>query len=257
MIRRKTKDQLNLMREGGQKLGAILQHLLQMAQPGVSLLDIEARANALIDASGGESSFKTVKGYQWATCLNVNEVVVHGVPHKYWLADGDILTIDIGLLYGGLHTDTAWTKIVGADTSADAKKKQQFLAVGQEALWKAIALARIGNRVGDISASTQATIEGAGYTLVKSLVGHGVGASLHEDPQVPNYVRGARENTYQFQGGETIAIEPIYVMGQGQVVYENTDGWTLSTRDHSLAAVFEHSVAITEDGPIVLTEVEV
>jgi methionyl aminopeptidase len=257
MIHRKTKDQLNIMREGGQKLGAILQQLLQMAQPGVSLLDIEARANELIGASGGTSSFKTVKGYQWATCLNVNEVVVHGVPRKYTLVDGDVLTIDAGLLYGGLHTDTAWTKIVGTDSSVDAHKKQQFLSVGQEALMRAIALAKVGNYVGDISASTQAIIQSAGYNLVKSLVGHGVGRSLHEDPQVPNYVRGTRENTYQFQGGETIAIEPIYVMGQGQVVYENTDGWTLATRDQSLAAVFEHSVAITEDGPIVLTEASV
>jgi methionyl aminopeptidase len=250
MIHRKTKDQLNSMREGGQKLGAILQQLLQMAQPGISLLSIEARANELIDSSGGKASFKTVKGYSWATCLNVNHVVVHGIPTAYVLKEGDVLTIDAGLVYKGFHTDTAWTKIIGA-------KDSTFLKVGQDALAAAINLARIGNRVGQLSASTQGIIENAGYSLVKSLVGHGVGRSLHEDPQIPNYVRGAVGNTYQFQGGETIAIEPIYVMGQGVVEHANDDGWTLATKDQSLAAVFEHSIAITEDGPIVLTEASV
>ncbi len=247
MIHKKTHEEIKIMREGGSKLGTILQNLLSFAQPGVRLLDIDTEADRLIDASGGTPSFKTVSGYKWATCLCVNEVVVHGIPTPYVLKEGDVLTIDAGLIYKGFHTDTAWTKIVGAADSP-------FLKIGQEALAKAIDLARIGKRVGDISASTQGIIEGAGYSLVKTLVGHGVGHELHEDPQIPNYLRGAIENTYQFQGGETIAIEPIYVMGQGAVVYENNDGWTLATRDRSIAAVFEHSIAITENGPIVLTE---
>jgi methionyl aminopeptidase len=222
----------------------------------VTLLDIDKEADRLIGQSGGTASFKTVPGYRWATCLCVNDVVVHGIPTSYVLKDGDILTIDIGLVYGGFHTDTAWTKMVGKDDSAAGEKKKAFLAVGQEALEKAIALARVGNHVGDISASTQNILLKAKYGIVKTLVGHGVGHELHEDPQVPNYVRGARENTYKFQGGETIAIEPIYVMGEGQIVYDNDDGWTLATKDHSLAAVFEHSVAITQDGPIVLTKAQ-
>ncbi len=257
MIHRKTKQEISVMREGGAKLGAILQKLLAYAQPGVMLLDIDKEADRLITASGGTASFKTVPGYKWATCLCVNEVVVHGVPTTYALKDGDILTIDIGLVYGGLHTDTAWTKIVGLDTSAAVADKQRFLRVGQEALARAIEVAKIGSRVGDLSRIIQKTIEGAGFGIVKSLVGHGVGRQLHEDPQIPNYVRGSRENTYAFQGGETIAIEPIYVMGQGIVVYENADGWTLATRDRSMASVFEHSIAITENGPIVLTEAHV
>lgn len=238
-----------MMREGGAKLGSILQKLLTLAQPGVRLLDIDNQADALIVASGGMPSFKTVKGYNWATCLCVNEVVVHGVPTAYVLKNGDVLTIDIGLLYKGFHTDTAWTKVVGGEDS-------QFLKVGQKALFSAIDLARIGNHVGDLSASTQTIIEGAGFRVVKSLVGHGVGHELHEDPQVPNYLRGDRKNTYQFQGGETIAIEPIYVMGQAAVVYDNSDGWTVSSQDRSMASVFEHSVAITEDGAIVLTQAQ-
>jgi len=250
MVHRKSHDEIQIMREGGAKLGAILQKLLAFGQPGTVLLDIDTEADRLIDASGGTPSFKTVKGYKWATCLCVNEVVVHGIPTAYVLKEGDVLTIDTGLVYKGFHTDTAWTKIVG-------KEDSQFLKAGKEALTKAINLARIGKRVGDISDSTQGIIEGAGYNLVKFLVGHGVGVELHEDPQIPNHVRGAAENTYQFQGGETIAIEPIYVMGQGAVVYENSDGWTLATKDRSLAAVFEHTVAITENGPIVLTEATV
>ena len=243
------------MHEGGAKLGGILRKLLTLAQPGVRLLDIDKEADALIAASGGTPSFKTVKGYKWATCLCVNEVVVHGVPTEYVLKEGDVFTIDIGLAYKGFHTDTAWTKIIRGQDS-------HFLKIGQEALSRAIDLARVGNYVGDLSASTQTIIEGAGFNVVKSLVGHGVGRELHEDPQVPNYlpakagVRGDSKNTYQFQGGETIAVEPIYVMGEGAVVYENSDGWTVATRDRSMASVFEHSIAITENGPIVLTQAQ-
>lgn len=257
MIHRKTKEEIAVMYEGGQKLGTILQTLVSFAEPGVKLTEIEKYANDLINKSGGTASFKTVQGYHWATCLCVNEVVVHGIPTPRVLVDGDVLTIDIGLVYGGFHTDTAWTRIVGNDSSPDKEKKEKFLKVGQEALAAAIAIAKVGNHIGDISASTQHIIEGAGYGIVKSLVGHGVGHELHEEPQVPNYVRGSSENTYQFQGGETIAIEPIYTMGNPTVVYENDDGWTITTRDRSLASVFEHSLAVTADGPLVLTKVEI
>lgn len=256
MIYRKTKDEITAMREGGRKLGAILVKLLEYAQPGISLLDIESRANTHIEQSGGKASFKAVKGYSWATCLCVNEVVVHGIPTPYVLKDGDILTIDIGLIYKGFHTDTAWTKIVGTDSSPEANEKRRFLDVGQKALSRAIELARVGNRIGDISESTQSIVEGAGYSVVKTLVGHGVGRSLHEDPQVPNYARGDKRNTYLFQGGETIAIEPIYARGAGAVVYENDDGWTLATKDRSWSAVFEHSLAVLPEETIVLTKAE-
>jgi len=255
MIHRKTKEEISVMFEGGQKLGTILNRLVSFAEPGIKLTEIEKYANDLIDKSGGTASFKTVQGYHWATCLCVNEVVVHGIPTPRILKDGDMLTIDIGLVFGGFHTDTAWSKIVGVDSSPDKQKKEQFLRVGQEALSRAINLAKIGNHIGDISASTERIIEGAGYGIVKSLVGHGVGHELHEDPQVPNYLRGSIENSYPFQGGETIAIEPIYTMGNSSVVYENDDGWTIATRDRSLAAVFEHSLAVTQDGPLVLTKV--
>jgi methionyl aminopeptidase len=256
MIHLKTKEEITLMREGGAKLGTILQQLLLASEPGVKLTEIESLANSLIEKTGGTASFKMVKGYHWATCLCVNEVVVHGIPTPYKLRDGDILTIDIGLFYKGFHTDTASTKIIGVDISPDKDKKIRFLETGKRILREAIALSKIGNHVGDISASNQTIIEGAGYSVVKTLVGHGVGRELHEDPQVPNYARGSVENTYQFRGGETIAIEPIYARGAGSVVYENDDGWTLATRDRSVTAVFEHSIAIVENGPLVLTAAE-
>lgn len=253
MIRTKTPEEIRTMHEGGRRLGSILKQLLTFARPGISLLEIEAHADRLITLAGATASFKTVKGYKHATCLCVNEVVVHGVPTAYVLKDGDELTIDVGLIFQGFHTDTAWTKIITSEKSTVKSEDEKFLKTGQEALAKAINAARVGNYVGDISQVIQSTIEGAGYNLVKTLVGHGVGYELHEDPQVPNYVRGTKEHTYRLRGGETIAIEPIYVRGVGLVVYENTDGWTLATRDRSLAAVFEHSIAITPDGPIVLT----
>ena len=248
MIHIKTPDEIAAMREGGRKLGDILEELLAFSQPGVVLMDIEKLACDLIEKFGGTASFKTVPGYHWATCLNVNEVVVHGIPSTYALQDGDLLTIDIGLIYKGFHTDTAGTKTIGS-----SKKNDEFLRIGKLALERGIEAARVGNRVGHISKVVQETIEGAGYSIVKSLVGHGVGRELHEEPQIPNYLRGAIENTLPLREGMTIAIEPIYAQGKGEIVYQNDDGWTLATRDRSLTSVFEHSLAITANGPVVLT----
>ncbi len=256
MIHKKTPAEIQIMRDGGKKLGNVLQQLLELAKPGVSLVEIDHKASELIAKHGALPSFSTVQGYKWPTCLCVNEAVVHCIPTKRVLADGDVLTIDVGLIYKGFHTDTAWTKIIGVDTSDEKEKKEAFLKTGQDALSSAIALAKIGTHIGTISASTQHIIESAGYSIIKSLVGHGVGRALHEDPQVPNYVRGDYRNTYQFVGGETVAIEPIYVTGKPNVIYDNNDGWTIATKDRSLAAVFEHSIAIVEDGPLILTSME-
>lgn len=240
-------DKLQAMREGGAKLGGILQQLLSMVQPGVSLLEVEARSQTLIRDAGGEASFQTVKGYQWTTCLCVNDVVVHGVPTEYKLKKGDVLTIDIGMQYKGYHTDTAWTKIVDGQNNA-------FLRVGEEALWKAIDKARVGNRVGHISQAIQTIIEGAGYGIVKTLVGHGVGRELHEAPQIPGFLKSPIEATQKLEKDMTIAIEVIYAMGDGRVVYPNDDGWSIASRDGSPTAVFEHTVAVTDGEPEVLTK---
>ncbi len=248
MIHLKTPQEIAVMREGGKKLGTILEDLLAYSVPGAVCTDIEKHANELIEKEGGVASFKTVPGYKWATCLNVNEVVVHGIPTSYVLGDGDILTIDIGFLYKGFHTDTAGTKIIGS-----SKKNEKFLKIGQLALERGIEAAKVGNRIGNISKAVQETIEGAGYGIVKTLVGHGIGRELHEEPQIPNYLRGAIENTLPLQEGMTIAIEPIYAMGRGEIVYDSADGWTLATRDRSITSVFEHTLAVTANGPVVLT----
>ena len=248
----KTPQELEIMREGGGKLGNILVELLDMAVVGVSLNAIEERAQTLIKNVGGTPSFTTVPGYKWATCLCVNEVVVHGIPTDYMLKDGDKLTIDIGMLYQGLHTDTAWTKIIGSGK----KEKEQFLNVGEQILWKAMDQAKVGNRIGHISQTIQTMIEAAGYSVVPTLTGHGVGKELHEAPQIPGILKGSIDQTPGFMEGQTIAIEVIYAQGRGDIVYENDDGWTLATRDRSLSAVFEHTIAIGANGPIVLTKAQ-
>lgn len=253
MIDSKTPQEVAGMARGGKKLGTILQELLRFAQPGVSLLAIEELASKRISESGGTASFQSVDGYKWATCLCVNDVVVHGIPTNYIIKEQDVLTIDIGLYYEGFHTDTAWTKIVcGSQFIVDSDVKK-FLRIGEETLWDAVKSAKIGNRIGDISHSIQKHIEGAGYGVVRSLVGHGVGKTLHEEPNIPGILHGTVEETALLLEGMTIAVEVIYAMGKGGVVYSNDDGWSIATRDRSLSAVFEHTIAITKSGPQILT----
>lgn len=255
MIRPKTEKELGIMKEGGARLGSILQQLLKEAKPGVSLLIIEKLANRLISQSGGTPSFQTVKGYSWATCLCLNDVIVHGPPTEYKLQDGDVLTIDVGILYRGFHTDTAWTKIVQKSEirNQNLKEKKEFLRVGEEALWKAVDMARSGNRVGHISRMIEENIKPHGYSIIRSLVGHGIGKKLHEEPQIPGMVIKSIKNTAPLVSGMTIAIEVIYAMGSGGVVYDTGDGWSVKTRDGALSAVFEHTVVVTDGEPVLLT----
>jgi methionyl aminopeptidase len=244
---------IEVLKVGGRKLGFILQQLLNAALPNIRLDSIDRNATELIRASGGSPSFRTVKGYSWATCLCVNDAVVHGVPTDRKLAEGDIFTIDIGMVYKGYHTDTAWTKVVTGDRRHGTGEKERFLRTGEEALKIAIEQAKVGNRIGHISQAIQTVIEGAGYSIVKTLVGHGIGRKLHEAPQIPGFVRGNINRTPRLVAGMTLAIEVIYARGSGAVSYESSDGWTIRTRDASYSAVFEHTIAILANGPLVLT----
>ena len=254
MNKESDEKKLVAMREGGKKLAGILEELLDAAEPGTSLRTIDNLAEKLIAREGGTPSFKTVKGYHWATCLCVNEAVVHGVPSDVLLTEGDMLTIDVGLLYKGFHTDTAWTKIVTSNETKVTSDKIRFLHTGEEALTKAITQAREGNHVGDISRVIQTTIEGAGYHIVHSLVGHGVGKKLHEEPQIPGFLKkGELAKTPELHAGMTLAIEVIYARGSGGVTYESADGWTIKTSDKSDSAVFEHTITVTSDNPVILT----
>jgi methionyl aminopeptidase len=253
MITAKNPQEILDMREGGKRLGAILDDLIDMVKPGVSLLDIEKKAQQGIAQAGGTPSFMTVGDYKWATCLCINDEVVHGIPTNRKLLEGDLFTIDVGMIYGGMHTDTAYTTYVSVspEVPGDIKK---FMDVGKITLTDAISKARAGNHIGDISKTIQSHIESAGYHIIKTLVGHGVGKILHEEPQIPGFLKTHVENTPLLINGQTIAIEIIYGLGTGSIVYANDDGWTISTRDGSLSAVFEHSVLVGEGEPEILTK---
>ena len=254
MISVKTPEELVNMREGGKKLGSILRELLSMSTVGVNLRDIEKVAASRIKEVGGLPSFTTVEGYPYVTCLCINEEVVHGVPRDYKLLDGDVLTIDIGMMYQGLHTDTASSILIGPTKDV---KKVQFLKTGECALVKAIEAAIAGHRVGDISHAIQQTIEPAGYHVVKDLTGHGLGRILHEEPMIPEYIDGDIGRTPLLVHGMTLAIEVIYAMGQGGICYKSDDEWTLASKDRSLTATFEHTILVGDEKSDVLTKAEI
>ncbi len=237
------------MADGGKILGQIKKELAAMVKEGVSSMDIEEKATELINASGGEASFKKVPNYHWATCVNVNAGLVHGIPSKEVVFHkGDLVSIDVGLFYRGFHTDTSIS--VGVNLT---KANQKFLEAGMEALKHAIASARPGNRIFDISMAIQETIEKAGYTPIQALVGHGVGKNLHEEPAIPCFVAGPMAKSPTVVPGMTLAIEVMYTQGRPEIKIEN-DGWTISVRDDKISALFEETVAVTRHGPIVLTE---
>jgi methionyl aminopeptidase len=244
----KTPEEIKIMAEGGKKLRVIKNDLAGMAKVGVSAAEIEERANTLINQSGGKASFKMVPNYSWATCVNVNSGIVHGIPkEEVVFKNGDLVSIDVGLFYEGFHTDTSVS--VGVEADGEVKK---FLEVGQRALKNAISQARPGARIFDISGAIQDTIEAGGYAPIRALVGHGVGRELHEDPFIPCFVTGDRSKSPEIVPGLVIAIEVMYTRGKPDIVKEN-DGWTISTLDGKISALFEETVAVMPNGPLVLT----
>lgn len=245
----KTPREIKIMQEGGKKLSEILKQLCQKAEPGVNLLEIEKKASELIKKTDGKPSFKMVKSYQWATCLNVNEGVVHGVPRDYKLKVGDLLTIDVGLFYKGYHTDTSCTLEV---QNSQLKKEDKFLKTGRKALEEAVKQAIPGNHVGHISCKIQEIIEGEGYSCIRTLTGHGIGKNLHEPPPVPCFLKSKIKDTPQLKAGMTLAIEVIYAQASSDLITDKKDGWTVKTADGKIAAVFEESIAVLGK-PLVLT----
>lgn len=243
----RTKDEIVAMKEGGRKLAVVRDTLKENIAPGVNALEIEKLANDLIAKSGGQASFKKVPGYSWATCVNVNEVVVHGIPKKTIVfEEGDVVSVDVGLYYKGLHTDTSFTVYLGDD-----EKVNKFLGIGDKALKRAIAAARAGGVIADISKEME-KVEDAGYKVMKSLVGHGVGKELHEAPQIPCYVNKEAENT-EILVNSTYAIEIMYTMGEPELELSD-DGWTISVRDGKITALYEETILVDENGPLVLTK---
>jgi len=250
MIIRKSAAEIETMARAGAVVAQTLALLEEQIQPGVTTAELDAAAEEFIHSHGGAPTFKGYRGYPAATCLSPNTMVVHGIPGKTTLEEGDILSVDVGVTLDGFVADSAWTFPVGA-ISAEA---QRLLDVCKAALEAGIEQARLGNVVGDISEAVQTVTEAAGFSVIRSLVGHGVGRSMHEDPQVPNFVSAYRGP--ELKEGMTLAIEPMITAG-GPDVYIHDDDWSISTTDRSLAAHFEHTVAITPAGPRILTATEV
>jgi methionyl aminopeptidase len=246
MIIRKSQREIDTMSRAGTVVAGTLALLEQHIQAGVTTAELDALAEEYIRSQGGSPTFKGYKGYPAATCLSPNDMVVHGIPGPHRLEDGDILSVDVGVTLGGFVADSAWTFPVGA-ISPEA---QRLLDTCRAALQAGIEQAMLGNTVSDISRAVQEVTEAAGFSVIRSLVGHGVGRSMHEDPQVPNFVSEHRGP--ELREGMTIAIEPMITAG-GPEVYLHPDGWSISTSDGSLAAHFEHTVAITAEGPRILT----
>ncbi|MBU3956844.1 type I methionyl aminopeptidase [Patescibacteria group bacterium] len=251
MIPLKSAKEIKTMEVGGRKLAWVMGQI--KIKPGMSLKEIDRLAEQLIEKQGGKPSFKMVEGYHWASCLNVNQGVVHGVPNDYQLKDGDLLSIDIGMFYQGLHTDMARTIRAKSEESGVRSQDEKFLEAGKRALAKAVQAAKSGSRVGHISQAIEKEIKRYGFQPIQALVGHGVGKKLHEPPAIPCFLKGKIANTEKLKSGMTLAIEIIYTQGKPKVVVNN-DGWTIETADEQLAGLFENTVVVTKRGPIVLTK---
>lgn len=252
MIDIKTPEQIKIMQHGGHILATVLGEVMDAAVPGVTELELDKLAEKRIRELGGEPGFMKVHGYHHATCMSTNDVVVHGIPGSYVLKPGDIVGVDCGVYYKGFHTDMSDSKIVpGGDVHKNVEK---FLKIGKIALDESIAQAVIGNRVGHISHTIQRIVEKeAGYSVVRSLIGHGVGRELHEEPEVPGYLHGSINRTPELKEGMTIAVEVIYNMGTPEVMLD-PDHWTIRTEDGKLAGLYERTIAITKDGPLMITK---
>jgi len=246
MIIRKSGREIEQMAEAGAVVVRTLDLLREHVRPGITTGELDGLADEFIRSHGGIPTFEGYRGYPASICASPNDMIVHGIPGDYELGEGDILSVDVGVTLDGYVADSAWTFPVG-DISEDAER---LLQTCEAALYAGIEQARPGNHIGDISAAVQALVEEAGFTVVRALVGHGVGRNMHEEPQIPNYGEPGRGP--QLQEGMTLAIEPMINAGGPEIVLAD-DKWSILTADGSLSAHFEHTVAVTEEGPRVLT----
>ncbi len=246
MIEYKTDEEIQKIRESADILSRAHGLIASLVKPGVATKVLDSKAEEFILDNGGKPSFKGFNGFEYALCISVNENVVHGFPGNYELRDGDIISVDGGVFFKGFHSDCAFTYPVG-DVSPDVLK---LLKVTKESLYLGIDKAIAGNRLGDIGFAIQDHVEGAGFTVVRELVGHGLGRNLHESPEVPNY--GKRGKGPKIKNGLVIAIEPMVNLGVRNIVQE-ADGWTIRTADRMPSAHFEHTVAIVDGKPEIIT----
>ncbi len=241
-------EYFKIYQENGRKIAKIKAQAVEFAQTHHNLADIDNYVEQQIRAAGGEPGFQKVPGYKWATCISVNEVMVHGIP-KGTIHPGDVVNIDTGMYYHGTTTDTSTTFVVGEANS----EQEHFLQVGKKTLKKAIKQAVPGNKIKDISATIQKHIEAAGYNVTRNLTGHGVGKTMHEDPPIPCFTSNDPNLHTKIVPGMVLAIEVMYMAGNWPLRLLE-DGWSLATKDGSISAVFEEDVFITPNGPVVLTD---
>lgn len=245
MIILKSPSEIEAMRRAGRVVALAHQRLAQEIRPGLRTKDLDAIVLEVLEREGAIPSFKGYQGYPANICVSVNEEVVHGIPGERVLCEGDIVSVDIGAIVDGYHGDSAWTYPVG---EIDEEVKR-LLEAGEGALYAGIERARPGARLSDISHAVQTYVEARGYSVVRDFVGHGIGRSMHEDPQVPNYGPPGRGPV--LEPGTVLAIEPMVAVGTDDV-YTASDGWSVYSADGSLTAHFEFTVAVTEDGPRIL-----
>lgn len=246
MVIYKTEEEIEIIRKGAQILGKAHGEVASLIKEGVTTKELDTCAENFIKDHGGRPSFKGYNGFPFSLCISVNAVVVHGMPSDYTLKSGDIITIDGGVFYQGYHSDSAYTHGVGEITEDVSK----LLEVTKASLYLGIDKAIAGNRMGDVSSTIQTAAEKEGFSVVRELVGHGIGRNLHESPEVPNY--GKRGQGLKLQSGLVLAIEPMINMGTKNIVQE-PDGWTIRTKDNKPSAHYEHTVVVRKDKAEILT----
>lgn len=247
MIVLKTMEEIENMKKAGKLLAEVHKEIAKMIKPGVTTMEIDRFVEEYLTERGAYPEQKGYQGYPYATCASVNDEICHGYPREVELKEGDIVTIDMVVNIDGWLADSAWSYGVGNMS----EEGQKLLDVTKEALYKGIEAAVIGNRVGDIGHAIQSFVEPLGYSVVRDFVGHGIGKSMHEDPQVPHYGRPGRG--MRLMEGMVLTIEPMINMGTYRMKIDE-NGWTARTVDGKLSAQYEHTLAITKDGPIILTD---
>lgn len=246
MIILKSPQEIEKMRASNAIVAEVLEHIATLVSPGVKTIELDRCAEEIARKKGARPAFKGYRGYPFSLCTSVNQEVVHGMPSERSLIEGDILSLDFGIYYDSYYGDAAITLPVG--TVSDEARR--LMEVTEQSLYLGIEKARVGNRLGDISSVIQDHVEANGFSVVRDFVGHGIGKNLHEDPQVPNY--GFRGRGVELRAGMVLAIEPMVNAGVYQVQVLK-DGWTVITSDGKLSAHFEHSVAVTDNGPVILS----
>jgi methionyl aminopeptidase len=246
MVYYKTEEDINILREGAEILGKVHGEVARKIQEGVTTAELDKIADEFIHDHGGRPSFKGYNGFKNSLCISVNSEVVHGIPGNYELKSGDIVSIDCGIFYKGFHTDSAYTHPVGEVNS----EVLNLLKATKESLYLGIQKAASGNRLGDLCFAIQDHVERKGYSVVRELVGHGIGKSLHEAPEVPNY--GKRGTGLKLQEGLVLAVEPMVNLGSKNIV-QDSDGWTIRTKDNKPSAHFEHTIVVRKEQAEILT----